>query len=242
VVLMDIQMPGMDGTEALQVFRRNRHQRFNFLTRPDTPVVAVTAHALDGDDMRFASVGFDAYLSKPFRIHQLAKVLQTVAHLQPPDALPPDPSAQPQGLTPVSGKTQTLQPTPHMTTSSAQPTSWREVFDEIAVQRLLELDPAGRNALIDRIIKMFATSVDKYLVQLASARQAQDRRAIKDVAHTLKSSSANVGALKLSQICVEIENAIRDDNGLPLEPMIDRLEVEARYVVAALPLLLEASR
>ncbi|MGC4062661.1 MAG: response regulator [Aquabacterium sp.] len=53
LVLMDIQMPGMDGIEALNLFRRGPGGRFAFLTPADTPVVAVTANALDGDEERF---------------------------------------------------------------------------------------------------------------------------------------------------------------------------------------------
>ncbi|WP_457836249.1 response regulator, partial [Staphylococcus aureus] len=58
LVLMDIQMPGMDGIEALNLFRRGPGGRFAFLTPADTPVVAVTANALDGDEERFLNLGF----------------------------------------------------------------------------------------------------------------------------------------------------------------------------------------
>ncbi|WP_290873007.1 response regulator, partial [Aquabacterium sp.] len=75
LILMDIQMPGMDGVEALSWFRRGSTSRFHFLTPSDTPVVAVTANALEGDEQRFLGLGFDDYLSKPFRQSQLQKVL-----------------------------------------------------------------------------------------------------------------------------------------------------------------------
>ncbi len=243
VVLMDIQMPGMDGTEALQVFRHNRHLRFKFTTPPQTPVVAVTANALEGDDHRFLACGFDAYLSKPFRMHQLAKVLQTVMHSSNAKVPNGDPSIRttPPDV-PVSEPTHPSNSTPAMSTQNAQTANWREVFDEIAVQRLVELDPSGHNALIERVTKMFASSVDKYLAQLDAAQQSQDARTIRDVAHTLKSSSANLGALKLSQACVEIENAIREETGEDLTEMIQRLHHEARTVLAALPSLAEATR
>ena len=66
-VLMDIQMPGMDGIEALGWFRRGGGGRFDFRTLPETPVIAVTANALEGDQQRFLDLGFDDYLAKPFR-------------------------------------------------------------------------------------------------------------------------------------------------------------------------------
>src|SRR5262249_3016889 len=75
LVLMDIQMPGMDGVEALQWFRRDNAGRFRFVTPTDTPVIAVTANALGGDQDRFLALGFDDYLSKPFRQSQLLAML-----------------------------------------------------------------------------------------------------------------------------------------------------------------------
>jgi CheY-like chemotaxis protein len=73
---MDIQMPGMDGIEALTWFRKGSEQALHLpVTPPDTPVIAVTANALEGDEQRFIDLGFDDYLSKPFRQGQLLKVM-----------------------------------------------------------------------------------------------------------------------------------------------------------------------
>lgn len=222
VVLMDIQMPGMDGVEALQLFRNPRQGRFNFATPPSTtPVIAVTANALEGDEQRFLGLGFDAYLSKPFRMQQLVRVLQNSVSPPPPPA-PVAPPAHAIGV--------------------AKPQAWREVFEEVAVQRLVELDPDGRNHLLERVTKMFANSVDKYVGQLEDAWRAGDLKTVRDVAHTMKSSSANLGALKLSHSCVEIETVIREQTGDDLGPLIIALQNEANRVLAALPLLLEAGQ
>jgi PleD family two-component response regulator len=85
LVLMDIQMPGMDGVEALNWFRRSRSGRFNFLTPTETPVIAVTANALGGDEERFLELGFDDYLSKPFRQSQLLAMLSKRLRPAAPD-------------------------------------------------------------------------------------------------------------------------------------------------------------
>jgi PAS domain S-box-containing protein len=90
LVLMDIQMPGMDGIEALRWFRSGRGGRFEFLTPGETPVIAVTANALAGDDKRFLSLGFDDYLSKPFRQRQLVALLR---RFLPPGGAPRCPLA-----------------------------------------------------------------------------------------------------------------------------------------------------
>ncbi|MGC4060149.1 MAG: response regulator [Aquabacterium sp.] len=82
LILMDIQMPGMDGVEALNWFRRGSSTRFTFITPSDTPVIAVTANALEGDQQRFLDLGFDDYLSKPFRQSQLQKILIEHTHAE----------------------------------------------------------------------------------------------------------------------------------------------------------------
>jgi two-component system cell cycle response regulator DivK len=66
LVLMDVQLPGMDGVQALDRLRSDPETR-------DIPVIAVTAFAMKDDRERFLAVGFDRYLAKPLDIHQLPR-------------------------------------------------------------------------------------------------------------------------------------------------------------------------
>ena len=70
VVLMDVQLPDVDGVEALRRIRTDSRTAF-------LPVVAVTAQAMDGDRERFLQAGFDAYLAKPVDIAELLDVVKT---------------------------------------------------------------------------------------------------------------------------------------------------------------------
>jgi two-component system cell cycle response regulator DivK len=70
VILMDVQLPDVDGVEALRLIRTDARTAF-------LPVVAVTAQAMDGDRERFLRAGFDAYLSKPVDIAELLDVVKT---------------------------------------------------------------------------------------------------------------------------------------------------------------------
>jgi len=70
VVLMDVQLPDVDGVEALHLIRTDARTA-------SLPVVAVTAQAMDGDRERFLRAGFDAYLSKPVDIAELLDVVKT---------------------------------------------------------------------------------------------------------------------------------------------------------------------
>jgi two-component system, cell cycle response regulator DivK len=68
LILMDVQLPGIDGVEALA--RLRRHERTE-----SVPVVALTAQAMHGDRERFLGVGFDGYLSKPVNVSELLVVV-----------------------------------------------------------------------------------------------------------------------------------------------------------------------
>jgi CheY-like chemotaxis protein len=72
LVLMDIQMPEMDGVEATRMIRNDPR----FIPYAHVPIIALTAHAMAGDKERFLSLGMDAYLSKPFDQESLRALLQ----------------------------------------------------------------------------------------------------------------------------------------------------------------------
>ncbi|MEN9451280.1 MAG: hypothetical protein RLZZ369_339, partial [Pseudomonadota bacterium] len=246
LVLMDIQMPGMDGIEALNWFRKGSNNRFTFVTPSDTPVIAVTANALEGDEQRFLDQGFDDYLSKPFRQSQLLKVLLEHAG---PIAQNDEPAAA--KVTAVVAALEVKEATaPAAAVEAPQPvatnaTSQNEVsvaaiFDTEALRRLRELDPKGDNKLIERVAKAFETSVGRLQPQLEESIQAQDKAGILHVVHTLKSSSASIGALKLSQQCAEVETMIRRQSGEDLSPRLRDIPPEITRVLAGLRLLLES--
>ena len=223
LILMDIQMPGMDGIEALTWFRRGSGKRFTFLTPPETPVIAVTANALEGDEQRFLDIGFDAYLSKPFRQGQLAQVLLT--HTEP---------------APVKDKPSAAdtEPVTHSASPATDP-AHPYLLDADALRRLRELDPKGENHLLERVARAFETSLSRLLPQLSEAGQQRDLATVAHVAHTLKSSSASIGALTLSQMCADIESIIRRQTGEDLSSRIRDIPLEAGRVQAGLRHVLE---
>ncbi len=70
LILMDIQMPVMDGMEATQLIKANPATRH-------IPIVALTGYAMDGDKKRMLEAGCDGYLSKPFKIKELLQAIDT---------------------------------------------------------------------------------------------------------------------------------------------------------------------
>jgi len=107
-------------------------------------------------------------------------------------------------------------------------------LDAGALQRLRELDPTGANRLLERVFQAFEASAARLLPQMHEAHRAGDHAGVRHVVHTLKSSSASIGAIKLSQLCAEIEAMIRLEtlDGLPAR--IDLMDRETAVVLKAL--------
>ncbi len=232
LVMMDIHMPGMDGIQALQIFRRGGDGRFRFVNPGRLPVIAVTANALSGDRGKLLAYGFDDYLPKPIRSGELQAVLQR----QLGQAAPSGPETAP-------APAESAHLPPGETMPSATPPTSPErsagCLDEASLQRLRDLDPSGSNQLLPRVINAFVKSLDKLLPDLQRAREAgMDLAAIRHVAHTLKSSSASLGALQLSRHCADIETMARNGQTEGLDKLIDAMHDEAGLVRHALEALL----
>lgn len=108
------------------------------------------------------------------------------------------------------------------------------VLDAEALGRLRELDPTGANHLLERVFHAYATSAARLLPQMHAARRADDLAGVRHVVHTLKSSSASIGAIKLSQLCAEIETMIRLENLDDLPARLDQMDRETAVVLQAL--------
>lgn len=116
------------------------------------------------------------------------------------------------------------------------------VLDAEAIARLRELDPNGTSGLLGRVLHAFETSAARLLPQLRAARQNGDTAAVRFVAHTLKSSSASIGAARFSALCAELENGIRLQQPIDLAAKIDAVERELGRVLQALAQLPDARR
>jgi HPt (histidine-containing phosphotransfer) domain-containing protein len=108
------------------------------------------------------------------------------------------------------------------------------VLDAQALERLRELDPTGQNKLLERVFKAFEQSIGRLMPQLDAARADADWQAVRHVAHTLKSSSASIGAVKLSQLCADIETMVRQSQVEGLSERLDAMGAEVARVLAAL--------
>lgn len=108
------------------------------------------------------------------------------------------------------------------------------LLDAQALARLRELDPGDRNGLLLRVLRTFESSLRRLREQFAAARTAGDPAGLRHVAHTLKSSSASVGALTLSGLCADVEARLREQRGEGLEAQLDAMVAECDRLLTAL--------
>jgi CheY-like chemotaxis protein len=191
IVLMDCQMPVLDGYEAT---RRLREREARGGTR--VPVVALTANALVGDAETCLAAGMDAHLAKPYTRDQLARLLAQWL----PRALVQDPEPVP-AVTVASGEPSPA-PAPAPTTPAAT-----SVLDAATLAAMRALDDDG--SVLAEVMQMYLDEAPQHEARLVAALAAGDLVAAGAVAHALKSASFNVGAKALGELCKRIERSCK---------------------------------
>jgi hypothetical protein len=107
------------------------------------------------------------------------------------------------------------------------------LLDADALDRLRDLDPTGKSRLMERVLRAFHSSASRLAQQFHEARTSGDMEGIRHVVHTLKSSSASIGALELARLCAEIEGSIRADALAALPGRLDAMDRELAAVLQA---------
>jgi PAS domain S-box-containing protein len=179
LVLMDCQMPVMDGYEATRAIRAWQ------ATTPGArrlPVVALTANALLGDAEVCRAAGMDDHLAKPYTRKQLAAVM---ARWLAADAVTSGKRPEPTAPTPLAGNDDT-------------------VLDQAALENIRAIDD-GDGSVIRDVIEMYLAEAPGHLLALHGAIERSDGATLGRVAHALKSASFNVGAMRLGETCRDLE-------------------------------------
>jgi HPt (histidine-containing phosphotransfer) domain-containing protein len=112
------------------------------------------------------------------------------------------------------------------------------VIDPAALDRLRQLDPDGQRGFLVQVLRTYENSLLRYLTTLAGARTQGDLKLAGDTAHTLKSSSAAIGALGFSSRCAELERMARAGEAGALGAPLDGLLAEADRVLHAVRAML----
>jgi HPt (histidine-containing phosphotransfer) domain-containing protein len=114
------------------------------------------------------------------------------------------------------------------------------VLDASALARLVELDPQGAAGLVPRVLGTYAASLERARVELDNVREPLQQDTLRRLAHTLKSSSASVGALALSALCAQVEHNLRSAQPVNLPPQLDALQAEMQRVLSAVQAMLRS--
>ncbi len=192
VILMDCQMPIMDGIAAVRKMREIEHEQA--LIR--TPVIAVTANAFPEDRARCLAVGMDDYISKPYSEETLVDTLSRW--------LPVRPKTKPQDKRPALDET--APPARGEACLDAPTSALAHAREETVIDEgMIGALKAGRPDLLARLIKTFLAYAPDALAGLEQARDDADLSRLSMLAHALKSSSANLGAVKLASLCRDLE-------------------------------------
>jgi len=252
LILMDCQMPVRDGFEATAAIRAHEARQ---KTGDAIPIVALTANAMEGDRERCLSAGMNDYLAKPFSREALKDVmmrwlpmeklaaddpLERTAHVIEEDAVLPDPldlsvphGEDDEGL-PFD---ETVRLNPETLAAIAAEQTAR--LDPTAFDELRKLKAGGASDIVEKVIRMYLTNAPSLLEKMHSAVAAGDADALRDAAHTLKSSSASVGATDLAATCKQLEALGRQGRVADAMPVVGGAETEFEAVSRALQRELE---
>jgi signal transduction histidine kinase/CheY-like chemotaxis protein len=226
LVLMDCQMPVMDGFEATSVIRRIE-TRDRSKTR--LPIVALTADAVEGDRERCLAAGMDDYLAKPFTQDELRSILEK--WLLPPSSQAKQPSPAAGAVVKASETAKTaevLVSCALLAVAGEPPVDYRSLANIAALQR------PGAPPILPKVISLYFQSSSEVLEKLRQALEHGDAEATRQAAHTLKSTSANLGARQLASLSKELEESGRAKFLEKAGPLLERIKIEHGRVVVAL--------
>jgi two-component system sensor histidine kinase/response regulator len=229
-VLMDCQMPVMDGFAATAAIRRSEQEGSAAgATRRGArhvPIIAITANALQGDREACLAAGMDDYLSKPFSQQALHAVVGrwiALPAMIEQDTLVPCPPALPK---PAVARV------PAPCTAPA-------AINERALDAIRALSRERGDALVNRVVSAWVDDTPQCLRALHQTIAERDAPGMRKVAHSLKSASANVGADGFARLCRQLEQLARDEAIAGASGILNDMEQEFHAVRHSLQALVE---
>lgn len=210
LVLMDVQMPGLDGIEATRQIREllNTKQTLSTESRSAKPwIIAVTAHAMQGDREACLRVGMNDYVSKPISIESIAcaltRYLNATQH------------------TPVAQIAQAL-PAP------------KARLDSQTIRDLRVMAGDDADELLCELIQNYKEDSAHSLTSIETAISERNSMGLKHAAHALRSMSLNLGAAHIAELCKQMELNAPNGNFTEAVEQFERIKEEYKCVLLAL--------
>ncbi|MBT3352807.1 MAG: response regulator [Nitrospinaceae bacterium] len=195
IILMDCQMPEMDGFEATRIIRESEVGSLHHIS-----IIAMTAFALKGDRDKCLKIGMNDYISKPVTIDVLKSKIEAVLSKDKDDDA--DENASPQ----IPGEEPSIAPK--------------------VIAELLKLEADGAHNVIDELTAIFLTDSPLRLESIKNAINEGNADELKHSAHALKGSCTVIGAMKMKEICFELEKLGSTSSLHNLSDTLSRLETE----------------
>jgi signal transduction histidine kinase/DNA-binding response OmpR family regulator/HPt (histidine-containing phosphotransfer) domain-containing protein len=229
-VLMDCQMPVMDGFAATAAIRRSEQEGGGAAGKPrrgarHVPIIAITANALQGDREACLAAGMDDYLSKPFSLQALHAVVGrwiALPAMIEQDTLVACPAAPPRAAA-----------------VRVPPAAGPATINERALDAIRALSRERGDALVNQVVSAWMDDTPHSLRALRQAIAERDAPCVRKVAHSLKSASANVGADGFARLCRQLEQLGRDEAIAGASGILSDMEQEFHTVRYSLHALLE---
>ncbi|HLW69765.1 MAG TPA: response regulator [Candidatus Binataceae bacterium] len=211
IILMDCQMPEMDGYTATREIRRREGNGRHSI------IIGVTAHALAGDRAECLAAGMDDYVSKPIVPEDLAATLDKWARFLSAGVSP---------STPAAGMARILT---------------MEVLDPEKLAELRECQRPGETDFVNNLLNVFVCDLSVRLQTIRAALDRGDLKAVRDAAHSLKGASRELGARRLAAVCDQVERSAGADGRAAIQPLLKDLDREANSLRDALEAQLTAA-
>jgi CheY-like chemotaxis protein len=225
LVLMDCQMPVIDGLEASRRIRRIEMRSAPLPGQPPrqrTPIIALTANAMADVEDSCLRAGMDDFLIKPFTLDQIVTTLgRWLTPATESAATPPEPA--PVAVTPETGNAEQ--------TNAPLETA---AIDDTVIQSLFALDPKKGTARLQRAVTQFRTIAPPLAATMRKAILDRNADALWHAAHSLKSSSGALGALQVAKSCGEIEQAARKAGTDAARPLVESLDSQLSAAILGL--------
>ncbi|MCE1252959.1 MAG: response regulator [Anaerolineae bacterium] len=201
-VLMDCQMPGMDGLTAATKIRD-----FEFTRGSHVPIIAMTGNASNEDRVACIKAGMDEYISKPVDMEKLKEVIRRVL---------PDGQLE-KGSGPLQRR---------LTTGELFPLESQDTLDSNIIAGIRQLQIEGQPDVLTELIDLYFRDSKSMLLNIRKLIKGRDGAGLKRLAHSFKGASANVGARKLAALLAVLEDQALSENFAAANETATKIEVE----------------
>lgn len=219
LILMDCQMPVMDGYAATREIRSLEKERGGHV-----PIVAVTAHTLEGNRERCIEAGMDDYITKPVKLDELQTTIESAIAEFGQKVTRSDSSNASSEEKPVSSgpADDTVDPNPE------------PAIDPQALDQIRDLDLGGDVHPLVELADLFIEDVPLRFERLRQAINSRSIQQIEEAAHGILGSSGNMGAIGMSKQCITIKESAKTQNWEVMHTAFVALIQEFERVRAAL--------